>query len=198
MVLNRRRMSVLVFTVAALGVVYIGDPARGQGASESEREPNNSPQTANVLGLTSTTLQAAIDKAGDVDFFQTVLTEGNVVRVQLGGVTGEFDARIRILSSDLPQACDGGANDGMSCSDTLDCPAECINSTCVGGPKDGDPCFAAVVCGTVECGFVPIQNVPTDLFSIFLLGYPDQFIKKQLAYLHSSFILGHYQVVQVD
>jgi hypothetical protein len=81
------------------GLLLPAGEARAQGLTVAEAEPNDTLALANRLPLTSLTVTGATDLQGDLDFFQTSLTEGNVVRVVLSGFNNKFDGRVQILNA---------------------------------------------------------------------------------------------------
>jgi hypothetical protein len=93
---------VLVVLLAGLamtaGLLLSAGEARAQGLVVSESEPNDTLARANVLPLPSLTVTGRTDVQGDLDYFQTTLTEGIAIRVTLSGMMTNFDGRVQILN----------------------------------------------------------------------------------------------------
>ena len=90
---GRAGLLVVLVTMLPAGLL------RAQGLSVAEAEPNDTFAQANLLALPNIRITGVTDRLGDVDFFQTVLSEGNVIRIFESGFTTGFDGRVQILNA---------------------------------------------------------------------------------------------------
>ncbi|MFQ5719182.1 MAG: hypothetical protein ACE5IK_06505, partial [Acidobacteriota bacterium] len=145
---------------ALVGLGLVGS-ARAQTII-NEQEPNNSPSTATIMPVTTATLVGTSDLLGDVDYWKTDLVAGNIIRIRVNGLTGDFTGRVELLSATLPTECDGGFNNDSLCTTNLDCQVQCLAGTCLGGPDDGAACTGtgagSCVADDGVCDFAPVRG----------------------------------------
>ncbi len=96
---NRFLVSLCAAGILAVACWLPSGEARAQGITVVELEPNNTRATATPLLQTSVTISGTMNRQGDIDFFQTNFTSGNVVRAVLSGFVNNFDGRIQLLNS---------------------------------------------------------------------------------------------------
>jgi hypothetical protein len=100
MSLGRRVVVVLLAGMAmTVGALLPAGQVWAQGLIQQEVEPNDTIVLANELLLPTQTVTGVTDLKDDLDFFQTTLTEGTVIRVVFSGFVADFDGRVQILNA---------------------------------------------------------------------------------------------------
>ncbi|MCZ6650240.1 MAG: hypothetical protein O7D35_06170, partial [Acidobacteria bacterium] len=101
MMSSGKRVSLLgrVGLLAVLATMLPAGLLRAQGLDLVEVEPNDTLAQATLLPLPNLTIGGVLSLTDDVDFFQTFLTEGNVIRILESGFTTGFDGRVQILNA---------------------------------------------------------------------------------------------------
>ncbi|MCZ6599764.1 MAG: hypothetical protein O7A07_02880, partial [Acidobacteria bacterium] len=96
-----KRVSLLgrVGLLAVLATLLPAGLLRAQGVDVPEVEPNDTLAQATLLPLPNLTIGGLLSLTDDVDFYQTTLSEGNVIRVLMAGFFSNFDGRAQILNA---------------------------------------------------------------------------------------------------